>query len=110
MKYQLVFSPDLEVDVKAFTEQWNSSQSCRELATAQLEKPSHAQFDPLAEVAVAVLGELAVGIAGSVLYDAIREFFRKERGIAVDFEFQKLELPRESELLVIRKALSGPET
>ncbi len=79
MKYQLVFSPDLETDVKAFVEQWNSAESCRKLAEAQVEKSPQAQFDPFSGGMVAVLSSVAVGLATNALYDMIKMLFKSYR-------------------------------
>jgi len=94
MKYQIVFSNELEVNVDEFAREWNSDSACNELAAAQVEKDADAKkFGLLPNEVILILTDpttvqaIACGVAANILYDAIKTFFKK-RGSSVSVKYK----------------------
>jgi len=93
MKYQIVFSKELEVNADEFAREWNSDSACNELAVAQVEKDADAKkFGLLPNEVFMVLTDpivqsVACGVTANILYDAIKTFFRK-RGSSVSVKYK----------------------
>lgn len=81
MDYPIAFQPDLELDPADFVEAWNNDPEARAVATAQLEQPSQAQFDPFSAGLITVL----TGVAGALATEALKHLVKK----AIDAALEK---------------------
>ena len=83
MDYQIVISPDFNINTDAFLSAWNDDVNCRDKALAErLDQPPEGYFIELG-AALIFLGGVATTIATGVVTDLIsklleRKFFNKE--------------------------------
>jgi len=101
MDYQIALHPDLNLSPADFVKAWNDTPECREMAKANLDEPTSAQYDPFAAAAVAVLSGVAIGVAANALYDRIKKVFIK-KDVTKQIEIIQLDLPDGSRLLVVK--------
>jgi hypothetical protein len=89
MDYQIVFSPEFNINPDAFLSAWNDDVDCRDTAPAKRldQPPAGYPIDP--GTALIFLGGVATTIATGVVTDLIgklleRKFFNKEQKPAVE--------------------------
>lgn len=79
MQIQVVLPPDLELTPSQFAETWNDGAEYRAAAQASTGRSAQEAFDPgLADAALVVLQNVALGIGGAALYDLIRLLLIKQ--------------------------------
>jgi len=101
MDYQIALSPELGVSPQDLVDAWNETPACRAVAQATLEQPSGAQYDPtLMVAALTVVSSLALGIAGNMIHDLIKERLA-EQGARKRTEIVQVEQPDGSRLLIV---------
>ncbi len=97
MDYHIVFSPELDISPEDFAAAWNEMPECRKAAEARPSQIQSAQFDSvLLTVALAV----AMGAAGSALYDLVKTALMR-RGLGKCTEVVEKEQPDGSRLFLV---------
>ena len=105
MDYQIVFSPEFNINSDAFLSAWNDDVECRDTALAERldQPPAGFPIDPGA--VLIFLGGVATTIATGVVTNLInklleRKFFRKEQKPA--FEIVAIQQAPGRQLLVVK--------
>jgi hypothetical protein len=110
---KIVFSPGLGVSAGAFVEAWNGDEACRQAAEARLQAGAAAAFiDPgLADAALLVLGNIAIGLATNALYDLLKAGLQRARAqdglpplAADEIEIRRIPQPDGSFITIITQA------
>ncbi len=102
MLYHLALAPDVPVTAAAFVTAWNATPACREVAEARLETATAATFDPGLGLDVwAVLGSVALGVAGNAVYDLIKRVLTAQ-GVRKQTDIVQIEQPDGSRVLVVK--------
>jgi hypothetical protein len=108
MDYQIVLSPEFNINPAAFLSAWNDNAECRDIALAEAvaQPPAGYPLDP--GTVLIFLGGVATTVATSVLTNVIsklleQKFFDKEKKPAV--EIMVIPQAPGSQLLVVK----GPE-
>lgn len=87
MDYQIIFSPDLDLNAIGFAKEWNSTEPFNGLAVARLEDPARSQqSDPSFNDFIATLSSIPIGLSRDTLNEAVSTFFKK-RGNSVKVKF-----------------------
>ncbi len=101
MEYQVVLSPELGLAAADLVSEWNGTPASREAADARLEHTGERRFDPsLAAGAVVVLGNVALSLASSALYDLIKAAVAR-RGVRTTTEVREIHRPDGTRVLVV---------
>ena len=103
---RVALSPELNLDANAFVAAWNESPASRDVSEARVELPSSQQFDPLVATGLAVLGNVAIGLLTSALYDLIKQTLAR-KGVTKQTEITQLKQPDGSVLLVVSVKVEG---
>lgn len=83
MNYKVALAPELGVSVEEFVAMWNEDVECRNLAQARTESARGTQFGAWGAL-VALLTNIAYGVAGNAVYDRIKGLFaRKQTKVTV---------------------------
>jgi hypothetical protein len=101
MEYQVALSPELGLAPADLVSEWNATPASRRVADARLEHAGERRFDPtLAAGAMVVLGNVALSLASSALYDLIKAAVAR-RGVRRTTEVREVHRPDGTRLLVV---------
>ena len=101
MDYHVVLSPELGLAPAELVSEWNAAPASRQVADARLEHMGERRFDPsLAAGAVVVLGNVALSLASSALYDLIKAALAR-RGARRTVEIEEIHRPDGTRFLVV---------
>jgi hypothetical protein len=71
-QYVISFDPELNIDVQEFVNAWNQHTAASQLAQAEMPDELNRDLAAGSRV-VALVGNIALGVVGSGLYDVIKE-------------------------------------
>ena len=73
MELRIALSPELGLDAAQFSAAWNATPECLQVARAEIVQVTGTEFGPpVLAVALGILGNLALGVAGNALYDLVK--------------------------------------
>ncbi len=102
MDYLIALHPELGLHAEDFVADWNETPACCEVAQARLVENVAKQFDPtLLAGALAVLGNIALGVAGNALYDLIKQALIR-KGVQNQTEIVQIDQPDGTKILVVK--------
>ena len=104
-EYMLVLDPSLRISPDEFSKLWNTTSICTEVAQADVERTRGGLLgvDTINE-ALVVLGNIAIGVASSALYDLVTRLLAA-RGKRVSIQEQS---SAHGDVTVVVKEDSGP--
>lgn len=100
MNIQIALAPDLNISSSEFAAAWNQTPDARAVAQAQIDTAQGSFYDPMMLAGLTVLGNVALSLATSALYDLIKEALAK-KGIKKQLKFVERTMPDGSRVIVV---------
>ncbi|MDP6453049.1 MAG: hypothetical protein QF898_07050 [SAR202 cluster bacterium] len=100
MEYRVVLAPQIEISADDFSQEWNQTPECREVAEARIDETNTRQYDPTLGV-ITVLASVGVSVASAALYDLIKSTLFK-RGVRKQIEITQVDTREGDHMLVVK--------